>query len=165
LSDFVKRKMIMKANLALHLSLVAAGILVPTLVVAGHPNPSTYAQFTLSATDIAALSDTADTACQSQAARTPNDLAPQVACFNALTTRLEARVKSAVRRNMVRSNSAKQRAFLASQQAWEASRDATCTAKAREELNPSSNSFGLAVSACISKETYGRALWIERNGR
>jgi uncharacterized protein YecT (DUF1311 family) len=155
----------MKRKLARRLSLVAAGILVPTLVLAGHPNPSTYPQFTLSPADIAAMSDAADKSCQSQAARTPNDLGPQVACFKSLTTRLEARVKDGVRRNMVRSNSPRQRAFMASQRAWEAGRDATCTAKASAELNPSSNSYPLAIGQCVAQETYRRALWIEKNGR
>jgi hypothetical protein len=155
----------MKANLALHLSLVAASVLAPTLVLAGHPNPSTYPQFALSPANVAGLSDAADTACQTQAARTPDDLAPQVACFKALTTRLEARVKSAVRRNMLRSNTERQRAFLTSQQTWEIGREATCTAKANAELNPSSNSYPLAISQCVAQETYRRALWIERNGR
>jgi uncharacterized protein YecT (DUF1311 family) len=155
----------MSRNLALQLSLVVAGILVPTLVLAGHPDPSTYARFTLSPANIAGMSDTANTTCQNQAARTPNDLAPQVACFKALTSRLETRVEDAVRRNMVRSNSAKQRAFIASQQAWKTGREATCTTKAAAELNPSSNSYPLAISQCVAQETYRRALWIERNGR
>jgi hypothetical protein len=155
----------MTVNLALRLSLVAAAVLAPTLVLAGHPNPSTYPQFILSPADIAAMSDTANTACQTQAARTPNDLAPQVACFKTLTTRLEARVKEAARRNMQRSNSPRQRAFMASQQTWESGREATCTTKASAELNPSSNSYPLAISQCVAQETYRRALWIERNGR
>jgi uncharacterized protein YecT (DUF1311 family) len=66
---------------------------------------------------------------------------------------------------MVRSNSPRQRAFMASQRAWEAAREATCTAKASAELNPSSNSYPLAIGQCVAQETYRRALWIEKNGR
>jgi uncharacterized protein YecT (DUF1311 family) len=154
-----------KSNMVVRFGLVAAGVLIPTLVLAAHPNPSTYGRFTLSPADIAAMSDTADTVCQSQAARTPNDLAPQVACFKALTTRLEARVKAHIGANMQRSNSPRQRSFLASQRIWELGREATCAAKASEELNPTSNSYPLAISQCVAQETYRRALWIERTAR
>jgi uncharacterized protein YecT (DUF1311 family) len=157
--------MIMKANVSLPLSLVTAAFCVPTLVLAGYPSPANYARFTLSPGEIAGMSDTANITCQTEASKTPNDLAPQVACFKALTIRLEARVKRAVVGNMQRSNSPRQRAFIASQQAWEASREATCTTNANAELNPASNSFGLAVSQCIAQETYRRALWIERYPR
>jgi uncharacterized protein YecT (DUF1311 family) len=159
------RKNKMKADLTLPLLLITTNILIPTLVFAGHPNPVTYTQFILAPSDKAVMAEANDKACQSQAAKTPNDLRPQVACHLAQTARFEARLQRALRVNSVRANTPRQSAFLRDQRAWAAGRSAACTAKWSAELNPNSNSFDLAVSQCVAEETYRRTLWIERNSR
>jgi uncharacterized protein YecT (DUF1311 family) len=153
----------MKQTLALSFCVIAAAILAPSLAFAGLPDASTYDSFVLSPADSAANTDVAHDQCQEQAARTHNDLSLQVACNRAFTTRLKQRLRRAIVANTTRSNTPKQRAFFASQRAWEAGRDEACAAKWRAELNPSSNSFDLAVSQCIMDETFRRALWIQRN--
>jgi uncharacterized protein YecT (DUF1311 family) len=153
----------MTSTLALRICVIAATILAPSLAFAGPPDPSTYTNFMLSPADSAANTDVAHDQCQEQAARTPNDLSLQVACNRAFTTRLKQRLRRAIVANTTRANTPKQRAFFASQRAWEAGRDEACAVKWRAELNPSSNSFDLAVSQFIMDETFRRALWIQRN--
>jgi hypothetical protein len=155
----------MRQTLAVSFCVIATAILAPTLVFAGLPDPSTYTSFVLGPADSAANTDVGRDQCQEQAAQTPNDLRRQVACNRAFTTRLKQRLRRAIIGNTTRSNTPKQRAFFTSQRAWEVGLDEACAVKWRAELNPSSNSFDLAVSQCMMDETVRRVLWIERHGR
>jgi hypothetical protein len=138
--------------------------LIPVNLIASKlrmPPPS-YDSFTLTPEDKLGMLKAPDKACIARAMGTPNDVRRQTACYDALIIRLSSRVDRAMYATTPRSNSPRERQFKADQRTWATTYKDACDTKWREELNPSSNSFGLAVSQCIAQETYRRALWIER---
>lgn len=157
----------MKALCILGYSTLTVAMLAPMIVLAGSPGTrvGNYAQFNVSAADVAAMTTDADTACQTNAAATPNDLAPQVACNTAMTARLDARIREATKWKLRTAPSRAQRQVITNQNNWATNRQAVCEAKWAGELNPSSTSFGLAVSKCVAQETYRRTLWVESRSR
>ncbi len=157
----------MRAQVIIGFSVFSVSALAPMALFAGSPRPhvDNYAQFTLSRADMAAMPIDADKVCQATALATPNDLVPQVACNAAITTRLDARIKEATKWRLRSAPSQADRLVMRNQETWAANRQTVCEAKWAAELNPSSNSFGLAVSRCVAEETYRRALWLERSRR
>ena len=137
---------------------------VPATSTAGSmaPRAAGYAQFTLTAADLAAMSNDADKACAARAARTPNDLSVQVDCNEATMQRMDTRIARAIRAVTPRLNAAKLRQLTANQRNWSATRYDACKATWDGELNPASNSYAVALSQCHAQETYRRALWVER---
>jgi uncharacterized protein YecT (DUF1311 family) len=147
-------------NLVLAVVIVSA-IAAPSAVLAAFPEPSTYAAFVPSAVQTSVMTDELAATCLRGAERDPNNLTLQVVCHDAHTARLDNRIRVSIRNQMPRARSAAVRRFTANQSAWVSARTNVCKTKWSAELNPSSNSFGLAVSKCVADETYRRAVWIE----
>lgn len=136
-------------------------VAIPSAVLAGFPQSSTYAAFVPNAAQLSGMPDELATTCLKSAMLDPNNVALQTACHEAYTARLDTRIRVDIRNQMPRARTPAVRRFTSSQSAWSSARLNVCKTKWAAELNPSSNSFGLAVSKCVADETYRRAVWIE----
>lgn len=161
--DSFKGNFVMQTKVSIRLvALFLIAVLPNTSVASKLPiYPVGYDQFVMTPENKAAMSAPTDKRCLRQALRTPNNLRLQISCNQAMSVRLKARLEAALRRTSQEQGASSAIGLRESQSRWQATHVTACETKWREELNPSSTSYSLAVSQCVSEEIYRRALWIE----